>query len=97
MVFEDDHLLIVSKPAPLPVHAIGAYFQNTLMSLLRRDKPEARDYHLVHRLDSETSGLIALVKDSKYLKSLQKQWRTPEVQKTYQAVVFGEFPEGQKN
>ncbi|HUO58196.1 MAG TPA: pseudouridine synthase [bacterium] len=74
IVFEDDHLLIVSKPAPLPVHAIGAYFRNTLTQLLRRDRPEAQGYHLVHRLDSETSGLLALVKDAKYLKGLQKQW-----------------------
>ncbi|HJT23418.1 MAG TPA: RluA family pseudouridine synthase [bacterium] len=96
VVYEDDQLLVVSKPAPLPVHAIGAYFRNTLMYLLRRDRPEARDFHLVHRLDSETSGLIALVKDPQYLKKLQTQWRTPEVRKTYRAIVFGRFPEGKK-
>ncbi len=95
VVYEDDQLLVVSKPAPLPVHAIGAYFQNTLMYLLRQDRPEARDFHLVHRLDSETSGLLALVKDPKYLKKLQNQWRTREVQKTYRALVFGFFPPGQ--
>ncbi len=96
VVYEDDQVLVVSKPAPLPVHAIGAYFRNTLMYLLRRDRPEARDFHLVHRLDSETSGLLALVKDPRYLKKLQTQWRTPEVRKTYQAVVFGSFPAGKK-
>lgn len=94
VVFEDETLLIVSKPAPLPAHAIGAYFRNTLMYLLRRDRPEARGYHLVHRLDSETSGLLALVKDPQYLKKLQMQWRTPDVKKTYHAFVFGRFPEG---
>jgi len=94
VVYEDDQLLVVSKPAPLPVHAIGAYFRNTLMHLLRRDRPEARDFHLVHRLDSETSGLIALVKNPQYLKKLQTQWRTREVQKTYRAIVFGAFPPG---
>ena len=96
VVYEDDQLFVVSKPAPLPVHAIGAYFRNTLMYLLRRDHPEASHYHLVHRLDSETSGLVALVKDSKYLKSLQQKWRTPEVRKTYQAIVFGKFPQGRQ-
>ena len=96
VVYEDDQLLVVSKPAPLPVHAIGAYFRNTLMYLLRRDRPEAKDFHLVHRLDSETSGLIALVKDPRYLKKLQTQWRTPAVQKTYRAIVFGSFPSGKK-
>lgn len=96
VVYEDGQLLVVSKPAPLPVHAIGAYFRNTLMHLLRRDRPEAQDFHLVHRLDSETSGLLALVKDPKYLKKLQTQWRTPEVQKTYRAIVFGRFPQGRQ-
>jgi len=96
VVFEDDQLLAVSKPAPLPVHAIGAYFRNTLMHLLRRDRPEADHYHLVHRLDSETSGLLLLVKDAKYLKELQKQWITQSVQKTYQAIVFGKFPAGKQ-
>ncbi len=110
-VYEDGQLLVVSKPAPLPVHAIGAYFQNTLMFLLRRDRPEARDFHLVHRLDSETSGLLVLVKDKKYLKTLQDQWgakgltvkppplagegRVRGVIKTYLAIVFGSFPPGQ--
>jgi RluA family pseudouridine synthase len=96
VVYEDDQLMIASKPAPLPVHAIGAYFRNTLMYLLRRDRPEARDYHLVHRLDSETSGLVALVKDPRYLKQLQIEWRTPEVRKTYRAIVFGSFPDGKQ-
>jgi RluA family pseudouridine synthase len=49
---------------------------------------------LVHRLDSETSGLVALLKDPQYLKKLQTQWRTKEVQKTYRAMVFGRFPDG---
>jgi 23S rRNA pseudouridine1911/1915/1917 synthase len=77
VVFEDDSLLALSKPAPLPVHAIGAYFENTLMHLLRRDRPEAQNYHLVHRLDSETSGLLLLVKDKNHLKNLQNQWKQP--------------------
>jgi 23S rRNA pseudouridine1911/1915/1917 synthase len=107
MVYEDEVILALSKPAPLPVHAIGAYFKNTLMYLLRRDRPEARGYHLVHRLDSETSGLLLLVKDKKYLKQLQKQWRGAalkcaeqgeallqgSVHKTYEAIVFGKFPD----
>jgi 23S rRNA pseudouridine1911/1915/1917 synthase len=91
VVHEDEALLLLSKPAPLPVHAIGAYFENTLMHLLRRDRPEAQDYHLVHRLDSETSGLLLLAKDKKTLKAMQKQWESGEVQKTYRAIVFGSF------
>jgi 23S rRNA pseudouridine1911/1915/1917 synthase len=91
VVHEDEALLILSKPSPLPVHAIGAYFQNTLMHLLRQDRPESQDFQLVHRLDSETSGLLMLVKDKKHLKPLQKQWESGEVEKTYRAIVFGHF------
>lgn len=94
VIYEDDALLAVAKPAPLPVHAIGAYFNNTLMSLLRRDIPAAANYHLAHRLDSETSGILLLAKDKQALKKLLRQWENGKVQKTYHAIVFGNFPEG---
>jgi RluA family pseudouridine synthase len=96
VVYEDEAILALSKPAPLPVHAIGAYFLNTLMQILRKDRPEAKDYFLVHRLDSETSGLLLLVKNKTHLKHLQDQWAAGKVRKTYQAIVFGKFPEGTK-
>jgi RluA family pseudouridine synthase len=91
VVYEDKFLLVLSKPAPLPVHAIGNYFRHTLMHLLREDRPEAADYHLAHRLDAETSGLLMLAKDKNLIPLLQKQWER-EVHKTYQAIVFGKFP-----
>jgi len=91
VIYEDETILALSKPAPLPVHAIGAYFRNTLMYLLRDDRPEARDYYLVHRLDSETSGVILLAKTKEALRHLLKQWDGGEVRKTYQAIVFGKF------
>ena len=101
VVHEDEALLVLSKPAPLPVHAIGAYFRNTLTQLLRKDRPEAKDFHPVHRIDSETSGLLVMAKDKKYLKTLQEKWGAkglgkgqPQVVKTYRAIVFGGFPEG---
>jgi RluA family pseudouridine synthase len=104
VVYEDEALLVLSKPAPLPVHAIGAYFRNTLTQLLRKDRPEAKDFHLVHRLDSETSGLLVMAKDKKHLKTLQEKWGAKglvdgelvSVVKTYRTIVFGRFPEGRK-
>ncbi|HUO57298.1 MAG TPA: RluA family pseudouridine synthase [bacterium] len=93
ILYADEALLAVAKPAPLPVHAIGAYFNNTLMSLLRRDIPEAENYHLAHRLDSETSGVLLLAKDKAVLKKLIWQWENDKVRKTYRAIVFGIFPE----
>jgi RluA family pseudouridine synthase len=93
-VYEDEALLVLSKPSPLPVHGIGAYFQNTLMHLLRRDRPEAAEFNLVHRLDRETSGVLLLSKKREYLKPLQHQWLEGRVQKTYWGLVFGTFAPG---
>ncbi len=90
IVYEDETLMAVSKPAPLPVHAIGAYFRNSLTHLLKRDRPEAENYHLAHRLDSETSGLLLLAKDTETLRKIQKDWND-NIQKTYRAIIFGVF------
>lgn len=91
VIYEDESFLAISKPAPLPVHATGAYFQNTLVALLRKARPETREWRLVHRLDSETSGVILMAKTQQALRSLQKQWEARTVEKTYLAVVFGRF------
>jgi 23S rRNA pseudouridine1911/1915/1917 synthase len=96
VVYEDDALLIISKPAPLPVHAIGVYFQNTLMHILRAERPEAENYELVHRIDSETSGLLLIAKDKKVMPHLTHQWAAGTVQKTYLAIVFGKFDPPQR-
>ena len=96
IVYEDEVLLVVSKPAPLPVHAIGVYFQNTLMHILRRERPEAENYELVHRIDSETSGLLIIAKDKKAMPHLTHQWAAGMVQKTYLAIVFGQFDPPQR-
>lgn len=94
VVYEDETLLVISKPAPLPVHAIGSYFQNTLMHLLRKDRPEADSFQLIHRLDSETSGLLLLVKERDLVHPFQKSWND-NVRKAYRAIVFGKFPSKQ--
>lgn len=91
ILHEDESFLAISKPSPLPVHATGAYFQNTLTALLKKDRPESRDWRLVHRLDSETSGLILVAKTSEALRKLQHQWENRSVEKTYLALVFGRF------
>lgn len=91
ILYEDESILAIAKPAPLPVHATGAYFQNTLVALLRKNRPETHDWRLVHRLDSETSGVILMAKNQTALRSLQKQWEERTVEKTYWAVVFGKF------
>ena len=61
---------------------------------LRRARPEAKFLELVHRLDSETSGLLLVAKRRSALVALQEQFRRRETGKTYAALVVGAWPAG---
>ena len=91
VLYEDDALLVVNKPADIPVHTSGKYFTNTLIKLLR-DEYQTMDLHLINRLDRETSGIILLGKTVEACKVCGSQFRHKTVQKTYIAYVFGEIP-----
>lgn len=88
IVFEDEDLFVVDKPAPLPMHPAGKYYFNTLTSILARQFRGMR-LHAVHRLDSETSGLVVFAKSREVADALRKQFLAKAVKKTYKAVVFG--------
>ena len=88
IVYEDDYILVVNKPAPLPVHPAGRYYFNSLTSLLNQDRPDI-DLFTVHRLDRETSGLIVFAKSRSVAQSLFKQFKSQSVKKSYLAVVHG--------
>ncbi len=88
-LYEDARMLVVDKPADLPVHSSGAYRFNTLDHLLRLYRP-ADTIHLVSRLDRETSGVLLVAKDPEMAAILGK---APK-QKVYHVLVEGRFPEG---
>ena len=90
-LFEDEHLLVVDKPAPLPVHADGVFITNTLINILRVQNKNP-DLSLGHRLDRETSGVLVLAKDRGVTARLMRSFEDSGVQKTYLAVVRGEVP-----
>lgn len=90
-LFEDEYLLVVDKPAPLPVHADGVFITNTLIAILR-EKTKNQDLSLGHRLDRETSGVLVLAKDRSVTAKLMRAFEDSGVQKTYQAVVRGGVP-----
>lgn len=91
VLHEDAEMLVLSKPAPLPVHGIGRYFQNTLMAHLRRERGREAVLHLAHRLDRETSGVLLLLKDRRLLGPFQRLWALGGVRKEYRALAFGAF------
>jgi 23S rRNA pseudouridine955/2504/2580 synthase len=92
IVYEDEHLLVVDKPAGVAVHG-GSGVSFGVIEQLRRARPTAKFLELVHRLDKETSGLLLIAKKRSALTALQDQFRDRETGKTYAALVWGEWPE----
>ena len=84
---EDEDLLAVAKPAGLPVLPGAGYLQNTLLSLVRRRRPEASP---LHRLGRWTSGVVLFARTRAARASLVRQWEAREVGKLYRALASGE-------
>ncbi|MBP6901658.1 MAG: RluA family pseudouridine synthase [Burkholderiaceae bacterium] len=91
VLFEDEHLLAVHKPAGVAVHG-GSGVSFGVIEQLRRARPQARFLELVHRLDKETSGILLLAKRRSALTHLQDQFRSRDTGKTYAALVVGAWP-----
>lgn len=92
ILHEDEALIIINKPAPLPMHPSGRFNRNTLASILREvydpEKPRP-----AHRLDANTSGLAVFTRKGAFAKVLQPAFERGEVKKTYLARVTGHPPE----
>lgn len=85
---EDDDLIVISKPAPLPMHACGRFNRNTLRSFLNSIYHPLRP-HIVHRLDSCTSGVLLLCKRKRIAQHYARQFEQRLVKKTYLARIHG--------
>lgn len=92
VAYEDEDVLVVDKPAGLPVHPTARYHRHTLTWLLRERFGEDRPV-LCHRLDRETSGLVVCGKTRQAESALKRQFEARAVSKTYLAVVMG-CPDG---
>ncbi|MCU0865204.1 MAG: RluA family pseudouridine synthase [Planctomycetes bacterium] len=88
IVHQDDELIVVDKPAHLPVHGDGPFVRNTLIHRLR-ERLGAPALHLTHRLDRETSGICVLARTASAQRSMRLQFEQGQVEKTYRAVVRG--------
>jgi 23S rRNA pseudouridine955/2504/2580 synthase len=95
VLFEDDHVLALDKPAGVAVHG-GSGVAFGVIEQLRRARPHARFLELVHRLDKETSGVLLVAKKRAALTALQDQFRKRQTLKVYAALVFGAWPENLK-
>lgn len=89
IMYEDESVVVVNKPAPLPMHPCGRFNRNTLSWILDEVyKPTI--LRLLHRLDANTSGVVLFSKTRKMAAKIQKQFERGEVVKTYVARVQGQ-------
>lgn len=101
IVYEDDDVLIVNKPAGMVVHPGHGNYEGTLINALSHylgisQGPEAEDERmgiLVHRIDKDTSGLLAVAKNLPAQTNLAKQFFDHSIDRRYQAVVWGDLKE----
>jgi len=98
IIYENDDLIVVNKPAGMVVHPAAGHASGTLVNAVLGYDPDLEGIGgeerpgLVHRLDKETSGLIILAKNERAHNWLQDQFRLRTVEKTYLALVDGKPP-----
>ena len=94
IVFEDDTLLIINKPAGLVVHPAVGNWSGTLLNALLYHLPQLADIPrcgIVHRLDKDTSGLLVVAKTLEAQTSLVRQLQARTVKREYRAIVWGQL------
>lgn len=87
-IYRDEQILIVNKPAPLPIHASGRFFKNTLVNFLAR-LFEPKVPKPVHRLDAATTGVQLFAWNAESARKLQAQFEERSTEKVYLARVHG--------
>jgi 23S rRNA pseudouridine1911/1915/1917 synthase len=91
IVFEDERLLVLNKPAGLVCHPTKGDEYSSLVGRVRLHM--GPDYHLINRLDRETSGLVLIAKRDTTARALRRTWEMRTVRKTYLAIVHGRVAE----
>jgi 23S rRNA pseudouridine1911/1915/1917 synthase len=98
IVYEDEFLLVVNKPAGMVTHPAHGHFSGTLVNALMHhlgmsDPGKTIRPGIVHRLDKGTSGLLVVAKNDNVHRRLTDQFASREVQRQYLALVWGRFTE----
>jgi len=89
-VWEDEAIVVVNKPAPLPMHPSGRFNQNTLLGILTKVYAPQVVLRPVHRLDANTTGLVVLAKSKSIATIMQRQFAQGQVEKVYLADCHGD-------
>lgn len=96
IIYEDQHLLVVNKPAGMAVHPSCGITKGTLVNALLyhcklSDEAGSQRAGIVHRLDKDTSGLIVVAKDNQSHRNLARQFKERKITKRYIAFVRGDI------
>jgi 23S rRNA pseudouridine1911/1915/1917 synthase len=95
ILYEDDHLMVINKPAGLVVHPAPGHYTGTLVNALLYHCPDLKGIGgeirpgIVHRLDKDTSGVMVVAKDEKTHQALSAQFKSRTVRKDYWALTHG--------
>ena len=97
IVYEDEHLLVIDKPAGLVVHPAAGHADGTLLNALLHHVPDIVNVPragIVHRLDKDTSGLMVVAKTIEAHTQLVAQLQARSVGRIYEAIVIGQLTSG---
>lgn len=97
IIFEDEYMVAVDKPTGITVHA-GSRHNFGFIEAMRFERPDFSYIELVHRLDKDTSGILILARDKRFLRDLHTLWRRESdysnLVKRYSALVRGRWEKG---
>jgi 23S rRNA pseudouridine1911/1915/1917 synthase len=97
VIYEDEDVIVVVKPAGMVVHPSCGHSKGTLAGAILARYPDLAGVGerlrpgIVHRLDKDTSGLVVVAKNEEALRNLREQFKRREVKKTYIALVEGKL------
>ncbi len=107
IIYEDEHILVINKPAGIAVHPDGRTTEETLVDWILSKYPEIKGVGepltlssgvlierpgIVHRLDRETTGALIITKTAKSFKYFKKLFSDRKILKEYHAFVYGSLP-----
>ncbi|XP_016907833.1 pseudouridylate synthase RPUSD2 isoform X1 [Apis cerana] len=92
VIHMDEDVVVVNKPASIPVHPCGRYRHNTVVFILAKEY-NLKNLRTIHRLDRLTSGILLFGRTPKKARQMEHQIRNRQVHKQYVCRVEGEFPE----
>lgn len=95
IIHEDDGLIVINKPAGVPVHPAGRYNYNSVIEIMRAERGNAWAPLPCNRLDRLTSGIMFIGKHAKAAEEISMQISARTVRKEYVARVIGRFPDGE--